>query len=99
MAGFVSRERYDELQGRYNALIADREILLDRIMLLSGQKPIYHTMPELAPATGNVYRDTKPQDEQAQNIPLPQRPTFDSVRAFAQNAVNQHPAAVYAEKR
>jgi hypothetical protein len=95
---FVSRDRYDELQGRYNQLLEDRETLLDRIMLLSGNLPLYTLQEQPRPAS-QLPATPLPATTAADSMPIRQRATFDSVRAAAQIAVNTQPAETYRETK
>lgn len=43
---FVSRERFDEAREQIAALEKERQQLFDRILVLSGQKPIFGELPK-----------------------------------------------------
>jgi hypothetical protein len=92
---FVSRERYDELQGRYNELIEERRILLDRILSLSGAQQLWNQQPTVVVVPPSSPATPSPAD----SLPIRQRTTLDSVRAFAQSAINSQPAETYRETK
>lgn len=45
---FVSRGRYDDAARQIEELKDEREILIDRILVLTGQKPLYERVVDVA---------------------------------------------------
>lgn len=75
---FVSRERYDEARERITALEAEREDLIDRILVLSGQKPLFAEVP----VEQEVQVPATPDLSDFQTLP-PRRPTLRQVQGIA----------------
>ena len=74
---FVSRERLEEAQSRVEKLETEKNEMFDRILLLSGQRPIFGEVPQAVAAPAPDLSDYKP---------IPGKPTLASITSQATRA-------------